>query len=64
MVSPGLAARAIAEGLVDEWHLFVAPIVIGGGTRWVPDAVRQRLALLDERRFGDGMVHLHYRTET
>jgi dihydrofolate reductase len=59
---PGLAAVAIRAGLVDEYHLFVGPIVIGGGNRALPDAVRFELELLDERRFGNGVVHLHYRT--
>jgi dihydrofolate reductase len=59
---PELAARAFAAGLVDECHLFVAPIVVGGGTQSFPDHVRVRLDLVDERRFGNGMVHLRYRT--
>lgn len=59
---PHLAAQAIRAGLVDEWHLFVAPIVVGGGTRSLPTDVRLKLDLLDERRFGNGVVHLHYRS--
>jgi dihydrofolate reductase len=59
---PDLAARAFEAGLVDECHLFVAPIVVGGGTQSFPDHVRVRLDLVDERRFGNGMVHLRYRT--
>jgi dihydrofolate reductase len=59
---PGLAAQAMRAGLVDEIHLFLASIVVGGGNRAVPDDVRVPLELLDERRFGSGMVHLHYRT--
>jgi dihydrofolate reductase len=59
---PDLAARAIRAGLVDEWHMFVAPIVVGGGTRFFPNDVRLKLDLLDQRRFAGGMVHLHYRT--
>jgi dihydrofolate reductase len=59
---PGLAADAFRAGLVDECHLFVAPIVVGAGTRSLPDDVRLQLALLDERRFGNGMVYLRYRT--
>jgi dihydrofolate reductase len=59
---PGLAAQAIAAGLVDEWHLFVSPIVVGGGTPALPDGVVVRLELMDERRFRNGVVHLHYRT--
>ena len=57
-----LAAQAIKAGLVDECHLLVAPIVVGGGKRSLPDDVRLNLELLDERRFGSGVVHLHYRT--
>jgi dihydrofolate reductase len=59
---PTLAARAIQAGLVDECHLLLVPVVVGGGTRALPDHVRLRLELLDERRFEGGMVHLHYRT--
>jgi len=61
---PDLAAQAIKAGLVDECHLFVTPIVVGGGKQFLPDAVRLKLDLLDERRFGNGVVHLHYRTRT
>jgi dihydrofolate reductase len=61
---PDLAAQAIKAGLVDECHLFVSPIVVGGGKQSLPDDVRLKLELLDERRFGNGVVHLHYRTRT
>jgi dihydrofolate reductase len=57
-----LAAQAFEAGLVDECHLFVAPIVVGGGKRSLPDNVRLRLELLDERRFSSGMIYLYYRT--
>ena len=56
-----LAAQALKAGLVDEYHLIVAPIAVGGGTRSLPADLRVPLELLDERRFGNGMVHLHYR---
>lgn len=59
---PDLAAQAIKAGLVDELHLFLAPVVIGGGKRSLPDEVRVELELLDERRFANGVVHLHHRT--
>ena len=59
---PTLAAQAIRAGLVDEIRLFLAPAVVGGGTRALPDDVRLKLELLDERRFDNGTVHLHYRT--
>jgi len=58
---PELAAQAFAAGLVDECHIFLAPVVVGGGTRSLPDGVHLGLDLLDERRFANGMVHLHYR---
>ena len=61
---PDLAAQAIKAGLVDDYHLFLVPIVVGGGKRSLPDNVRLKLELLDERRFGSGVVHLHYRTST
>ena len=56
-----LAGQAIGAGLVDECHLFLFPVVVGGGKRALPDHVRARLELLDERRFESGVVHLHYR---
>ena len=61
---PDLAAQAIRAGLVDEFRLFVVPIVVGGGKPSLPNNVRVKLELLDERRFGSGVVHLHYRTRT
>jgi dihydrofolate reductase len=61
---PDLAAQALKAGLVDECHLFVVPIVVGGGRSSLPTNVRLKLELLDERRFGNGVVHLHYRTRT
>ena len=59
---PDLAAQAIKAGLVDELHLFLAPVVVGGGKQSLPDKVRLELELLDERRFTNGVVHLHYRS--
>jgi dihydrofolate reductase len=59
---PDLAAQAIKAGLVDECHLFVMPIVVGGGKQSLPDNVQLKLELLDERRFRSGVVYLHYRT--
>ena len=61
---PGLAANAFRAGLVDECQLFLSPIVVGGGTPSLPDKVRLELELLDERRFGNGVVYLHYRTRS
>ena len=61
---PELAAHAIQAGLVDEYHLFVNPIVVGGGKQSLPENVQVRLELRDVRRFGNGVVHLHYRAGT
>jgi dihydrofolate reductase len=58
---PTLAGQALSNGLVDECHLFLSPIVVGGGTPALPDNVRLQLELLDERRFGNGVVYLRYR---
>jgi dihydrofolate reductase len=57
-----LAAQAMRAGLVDECHLIISPVVVGGGKKALPGDVRLQLELLDERRFGNGVVHLHYRT--
>lgn len=52
---------ALRAGMVDELHQFVNPIIIGGARRWLPDDLRLPLRLLDERRFDNGVVYLHYR---
>ena len=57
---PVLAAEALRAGLVDEFHQVVYPVVVGGGTHWLPDGLRLDLELLDERRFASGAVDLHY----
>ncbi len=56
-----LAARALAAGLVDECHLFFWPVVFGDGKHALPRHVRIDLQLLNDRRTGNGVVHLHYR---
>ncbi len=55
-----LGGQAIRAGLVDDVHTFVHPVLIGGGTHWLPDGVRVDLELVDEHRFGE-VVHLHHR---
>ena len=57
---PHLSAEALRAGIVDDIHLFVSPIVVGGGTAVFPDGVRLDLELAAERPFTDGTVHLHY----
>ena len=61
---PHLAAEAFKAGLVDECHLFINPVVVGGGNRAFPDRIRMKLELVDERRFANGVVHLHHRVKT
>jgi riboflavin biosynthesis pyrimidine reductase len=57
---PDLALHAFRAGLVDEVHLFQFPVIVGGGKPGLPRGVRVDLQLLDERRFGNGVVHTHY----
>ena len=59
-----LAARAFEAGLVDECQLFVWPMILGGGKPAFPAGVRANLKLLDEQRFGNGVVHVRYRVST
>ena len=59
---PELAAHAFRAGLIDECHLFIVPILVGGGKSALPDDIRVELELLDERRFRNGTVYLRYRT--
>jgi dihydrofolate reductase len=59
---PGLAQHASGAGLVDEVHLFVVPVLVGGGKPGLPRALHMDLELIDEQRFGSGVVHLHHRT--
>jgi dihydrofolate reductase len=59
---PELAGHAIKAGLVDELQLFFVPVLVGGGTRSLPDDVHLKLELLDEHRFGSGAIYLHYRS--
>ena len=62
VAGPTLAAHAIRTGLVDEYHLLVVPMMRGGGKRVLPSDVCEKLDLLDERRFANGMIHLRYHT--
>ena len=57
---PHLAAEALQAGLVDELHQVIYPVIVGGGTHWLPSGLRLDLELLEERRFAGGTVHLHY----
>jgi dihydrofolate reductase len=57
---PVLAAEALRAGLVDQLDQVVYPVIVGGGTHWLPDGLRLDLRLLEERRFAGGAVHLRY----
>ncbi|HZX54464.1 MAG TPA: dihydrofolate reductase family protein [Ilumatobacteraceae bacterium] len=56
-----LGAQALSAGLVDELQLFVTPVIVGAGTAWLPHDIRLDLELIDDHRFGGGVVYLHYR---
>jgi len=58
---PHLAAHSLRAGLLDDLHQLISPVVVGGGNSWLPDDVRVGLELVDQRRFINGVVHLHYR---
>jgi dihydrofolate reductase len=58
---PHLAAAAIKAGIVDEYHQIIAPVMIGSGNFWLPKDVKNKLKLVDLRKFENGFVHLQYR---
>jgi dihydrofolate reductase len=58
---PDLAGQAMATGLVDEIHLLLMPVMVGGGTPALPGHFHSNLELLGVDRFASGVVHLHYR---
>ncbi len=61
---PALAAHAIRAGLVDEYHLLIAPVIAGSGNPYLPGKVRVKLELLDERRFDNGLVCVRYQAKS
>lgn len=58
---PTLAAQALAAGLVDELQLFISPVVVGGGLRFLPDDLQLTLELHDDYQFRNGVAYLAYR---
>jgi dihydrofolate reductase len=58
---PNLAGQAIKANIVDEYHQIIAPVMIGSGNYWLPKGVKNKLELVDVRKFDNGCVHLHYR---
>lgn len=61
---PELAAHAFKAGLIDECHLFISPVIVGGGKPALPDNVRIELELVETRRFDNGVVYLGHRTKS
>jgi dihydrofolate reductase len=59
-----LAGLALEADLVDECHLFLNPVIVGGGKPAFPAALRRKLELLETRRFSTGVIHLHYRVRS
>lgn len=59
-----LAAAALQAGLVDECGIFLNPVAVGGGLRFLPEGLNLQLELLDERRFRNGVIYLRYRCLT
>jgi len=56
-----LAGLAIEADLVDECHLFLHPVVVGGGKPAFRPGLRRNLELLETRRFGTGVIYVRYR---
>lgn len=56
-----VAGLALQADLVDECHLFVNPVIVGGGKPAFRPRVRCDLELLEMRRFDTGVIHVHYR---
>lgn len=60
IAGPEIAAHAIKAGLVGEFQMIVCPVIVGGGKRFFPDGIRLELDLIEDRRFGNGVVALRY----
>jgi dihydrofolate reductase len=61
---PTLSAHAFDAGLVDECHLFVWPVLVGEGKPAFLSDARVQLELVEEHRFGNGVVYLRHRTQS
>lgn len=61
IAGPQLTGQAIRAGIVDEFHQYVVPIIIGGGVHWLPKDVQYKLDLVDAQKFDNGFVLLQYR---
>jgi dihydrofolate reductase len=58
--SATLVRALLADGLVDELHLYVYPLAVGNGVRLFPEGTAQKLSLLDVERLSNGVAHLTY----
>jgi dihydrofolate reductase len=57
-----LAGACMKLGLIDEWRLFVSPVLLGGGTPYFPTLdERVKLELIETKTFGSRVVYLRYR---
>jgi dihydrofolate reductase len=56
----GLAAQAIELGLVDELRIFRYPVVVGGGTPFLPPVAAVPLDLIETRTFGSRVIYERY----
>ena len=62
VAGPALASAAFAASLVDELHLFLVPVLVGGGKHALPDHVHLQLEHEEQRSFSSGVVYLRYRS--
>jgi dihydrofolate reductase len=58
---PHLAAVAIHANMIDEYHQFIAPVMIGSGNPWLPPHAKTQLELVGVNKFANGVAHLHLR---
>jgi len=58
---PHLAAHAIKANIIDDYHQIIVPLILGEGNFWLPGCNRNKLELVDMRKFENGFVHLHYK---
>jgi dihydrofolate reductase len=58
---PNLAGQAIKANIIDEYHQIIVPLILGGGNHWLAGGNKNKLELVDMRKFENGFVHLQYR---
>ena len=60
---PHLAGHAIRAGIVNEFHQFIVPKIVGGGNQWLPKKVEADLGLIELQKFENGFVYLQYKRD-